>query len=121
MQWCWSCKKKVDLKVSSDGFADCPACGRIEIPDHMRCARCGFVCPHVEAGGVYGCPNCGDPKPVGNRKVKYEFNQGCEICGLPGHMPKPGYMEPAPCGHPCVVFGLAPGFYEEDVAAVMDE
>lgn len=121
MDYCIKCWKNVDLKVSPDGHLDCPTCGRVEIPSHMHCARCGFVCLHVEAAGIHGCPNCGDPKDAGEHKVTYEFNQGCGLCGLPGHMPLPGFMEPTPCGHPRVVFGLAPGFYEEDVEKIMEE
>ena len=123
MQWCFSCHKTTDLKVFPDGFVDCPTCGRVEIPDHMWCSRCGFVCLHVEAGGVYSCPNCGDPKSVGEGKCTYEFNQGCLDCGLPGHPPKPGYMEPVVHGHPRAALGLAPTIpiNLDGVAKIMEE
>lgn len=121
MQYCLSCYKLVDLKVFPDGFTDCPNCGRFELPRHMHCARCGFACPHVECVGIHYCPNCGEPKQVDSRHVTYEFGHGCDICGLEGHQPKPGYMEPEPCGSPRVGFGLAPGFYEKDVEDVMEE
>jgi hypothetical protein len=77
------------------------------LKDWQHCGRCGFACPHVEAAGMWHCPNCGLPIPCGDG-VEYPFNQGCQACGLPGHMPMPGYMEPLPEGHPRVVFGLAP-------------
>lgn len=121
MQWCHSCKKFADLKVYPGGSFDCPTCGRVEVPRHMHCARCGFACPHVECAGIHCCPNCGDPKPVGSHYVTYEFGQGCDICGLEGHPPKSGYMESEPCGSPRVGLGLAPGFHEEDVKEIMEE
>jgi DNA-directed RNA polymerase subunit RPC12/RpoP len=123
MDYCIKCWKKVDLKVFPDGFVECPDCGRIEIPSHMWCARCGFVCPHVEAGGVHSCPNCGDPKNAGDGKCTYEFNQGCSTCGLPGHMPKPGFMEPVVHGHPRAALGLSPviPIDASGVAEIMDE
>lgn len=121
MLHCVSCHKFVDLKTFPDGSIECPTCGRVELPRHMRCARCGFVCLHVEAGGIHGCPNCGIPKQIDKNYVKYEFDHGCDLCNLPGHMPKPGYMEPVPAGHPRAVFGLAPGFHEKDVEEIMEE
>lgn len=121
MQWCFSCKVFTDLKVSPDGHIDCPTCGHVKIPRHMHCARCGFICLHVEAAGIHGCPNCGDPKDVGDGFCEYDFNHGCSACGLPGHMPLPGYMEPTPVGHPRVGLGLAPGFHERDVEVIMEE
>lgn len=84
----------------------------------MICKRCGFGCPHVEAGGIHGCPNCGDPVPSSNG-VKYKFGFGCDVCNLPGHTPLDGYMKPYPRSHPMVAFGLAPAA-EDIIEDVME-
>lgn len=57
--------------------------------DGLTCVRCGHRCPHVEASGLYHCPNCGVPARASGRGVTYAFGHGCASCGLPGRGPLP--------------------------------
>lgn len=117
--FCYLCYSHSRLTVNPDGSFDCSVCGHVPLKDHMHCQRCGFACQHVECAGIHYCPNCGDPKPVDECHVAYDFNYGCSECGLSGHLPKPGYMEYVMPKHPRAVFGLTPEYHEEDVEFVM--
>ncbi len=52
------------------------------------CVRCGLDCPHVEAGGMHYCPNCGPPIDAeAPGMVRFAFGLGCALCGLAGRGP----------------------------------
>lgn len=55
-------------------------------PDHRACIRCTHECKHVEASGIWYCPNCGPAQSItgDDRHVTYKFWQGCKRCGIPG-------------------------------------
>ena len=51
------------------------------------CIRCTHTCIHVEAAGIWYCPNCGTAKDIKNdpqNRVTYTFWNGCKACNLPG-------------------------------------
>lgn len=83
-----------------------------------HCLRCGWFCQHVEAMGIWSCPNCGPShEAAGGVGVTYDFNCGCRECNREGHPPLPGFMQPVPRNHPRFIFGLAPKLSGPQVSA----
>lgn len=56
----------------------------IPVPrDTHTCMRCKWTCPHVEASGIWFCPNCGPAVPIPGdpEHCTYAGSLGCKHCG----------------------------------------